>query len=318
MAPIVKGELEMVRNIHYVASNLTFHSFPISSNMKMLKAGGIFSLYRENRGLEATKDIWSILSWMRTPTHRQILAEKARGVELAEAGLRKVEALRGKMPADEYRRQRRAFAAAVTAAKALSAYTACAVAYFEDMEAKRDEPARLNAASASAVKTIESLMVDAHDAFTGTNAYFSVVGENLDRVYLTGLRFFCRELLREYACERSLRRRLEARADVIDFVTVGGIYDDNRTIRTMHGAYTKTLPGRIVRFAGNPVFPNGTISVRFADVSGARVEVLLDPEEGARTYSLSESVADGVRMVTVGKKGRDYPAVLAIALVQGK
>lgn len=95
---------------------------------------------------------------------------------------------------------------------------------------------------------------------------------------------------------------------------VGGIYDDNRTIRTMHGAYTKTLPDRVVRQAGNPVFPNGTISVRFRDVPGAKVEVALDPS-GAQEYSLRESVAEGIRTVTVGKRGRDYPALLAIALL---
>ena len=117
------------------------------------------------------------------------------------------------------------------------------------------------------------------------------------------------------ATERSVRRGYESRADVIDFVTVGGIYDDNRTIRTMHGAYTKTLPGRVIRHAGNPVFPNGTIAVRFRDVPGAKVEVALDPS-GAQEYALHESVADGVRTGTVGKKGRDYPALLAIALVR--
>ena len=32
-------------------------------------------------------------------------------------------------------------------------------------------------------------------------------------------------------------------------------------------------------------------------------------------YTLTESVKDGFRTVTVGKKGRGYPAVLSIALV---
>ena len=82
----------------------------------------------------------------------------------------------------------------------------------------------------------------------------------------------------------------------------------------MHGAYTKTLPGRVVRQAGNPIFPNGTISVKFRDVPNAKVEVALDPT-GSREYDLRESVADGMRTVTVGKKGRDFPVLLAIALV---
>ena len=315
MAPLLKDELEMVRNIHYVASNLVFHSFPLKADFKTVKAGGIFSVYRENRSLEAAKDIWSILDWQKSPSHAQIISEKAKGLAMAEAGLRTVESLRDRMPADEYARQHRAFSAAVKAGKALQAYARCCVAYFEDMSARQDDPLRLRTVSEDAIRLIESLMTDPTDGFTGKGAHFSVVGENLDRVYFAGLRFFCRELLNEYACERGVRRGYESRADVLDFVTVGGIYDDNRTIRTMHGAYTKTLPGRVVRQAGNPVFPNGTISVKFADVPGARVEVATDPS-GTKDFSLDESVADGVRTVTVGKKGRDYPLVLGIALVK--
>ena len=316
MVPLVKSELEMIRNIHYVASNLVFHSFPLKADFKTVKAGGIFSVYRENSSLEATKDIWSILHWQKSPSHAQVLAEKAKGLAMAEAGLAKLQSLKDKLPADEYARQHRAFSAAVKAAKALQAFAKCCVAYFEDMAARQDDPVRLRRESAAAVELIESLMANPADDFTGREAYFSVVGDNLDRVYFAGLRYYCRELLNEYACERKLRRRYEARPELVDFVTVGGIYDDNRTIRTMHGAYTKTLPGRVVRQAGNPVFPNGTISVRFRDVPGAKVEVALDPS-GAQDYELRESVADGVRTVTVGKKGRDYPALLAIALVHG-
>ena len=315
MIPLVKDELEMIRNIHYVASNLVFHSFPFKADFTTVKAGGIFSVYREDSSLKATKDIWSILHWQKSPSHAQVLAEKEKGLAMAEAGLAKVELLKGRMPADEYARQHRAFSAAVKAAKALRAFAKCCVAYFEDMAARQDDPVRLRRESIAAVALIESLMTNPKDDFTGREAYFSVVGGNLDRVYFAGLRYYCRELLNEYACERKLRRQYEMRPGVVDFVTVGGIYDDNRTIRTMHGAYTKTLPGRVVRQAGNPVFPNGTISVRFRDVPDAKVEVALDPS-GAQDYELGESVADGMRTVTVGKKGRDYPAVLAIALVR--
>lgn len=317
MAPLVKSELEMVRNIHYVASNLVFHSFPLKADFKTVKAGGIFSVYRENHSLEAAKDIWSILSSAKAPSHAQVLAEKARGLEMAEKGLAKIQSLRGRLPEDEYDRQHRAFSAAVKAAKALQAFAKCCVAYFEDMAARQDDPARLRRESESAVGLIEGLMSNPNDDFTGRTEYFSVVGDNLDRVYFAGLKYYCRELLDEYACERSVRRRYEARADVADFVTVGGIYDDNRTIRTMHGAYTKTLPGRVVRQAGNPVFPNGTISVRFRDIPGAKVEVELDPS-GAQEYELHEEVADGMRTATIGKRGRGYPALLAVALVRPK
>lgn len=112
-----------------------------------------------------------------------------------------------------------------------------------------------------------------------------------------------------------MRKALEGREEVLDFVIPGGIYDDCRTIRTMHGAYSKTYPDRVVRMAGNPVFPNGTIEVRFREVPGARAVVELD-ESGAPTCEVTERVADGFRYVKVGKRGRDYPAVRSISLLR--
>ena len=112
-----------------------------------------------------------------------------------------------------------------------------------------------------------------------------------------------------------MRRKLEARKDVIDFVVPGGIYDDNRTIRTMHGAHAETKLDKVVRHAGNSVFPNGTITVKFRDVPGAKVEIALDPD-GASECAVSETVANGVRTVVVGKKGAAYPGVMSIALIK--
>ena len=311
MAKLLEGELEMVRNIHYIASNLTFHSFPIKPNFKTVKAGGVFSVYRENSDLSAAKDIWSIHDWMKTPSHAQILAEKDAGLAAAERSLAEVERLKPLLPADEYERQRRAFSNAVRGGRALRAYTRCVVAYFRDMAAGKDVPDTLNAASEAAVKEIESLMANVNDDFTGKGSYFNVVGGNLDRVYFVGLRFFCRELVREYGMERAMRRGLEARK-AYDFVVAGGIYDDNRVIRTMHGAYSATKDGRVVRYAGNTVFPNGTITVKLNAPESAKVVVDLEPG-GPQTCRIDKSWKDGVWTVTVGKKGVGYPGVLSIA-----
>ena len=67
MIPLLQSELEMVRDINYVASNLTFHAFPIQKSFKYVKAGGIFSLYRENESLADMASVWSILHWMKAP-----------------------------------------------------------------------------------------------------------------------------------------------------------------------------------------------------------------------------------------------------------
>lgn len=315
MIPLVKGELEMIRDIHYIASNLTFHSFPLRPGLKWLKAGGIFSLYRENASLAGTKDLWGILSEQRAPTHARILAEKAEGLRRAQAGLRTVRSLRNSLPPDEYVRQLRAFAAAEVGAKAIGAFTACVVAYFDDMSAGADEPARLRTAVAKAVSDITALMKNPKDEYAGDKGYFASAGDNLDRVYAVGLRADCRLLLEEYAAERAVRKALEARAEVVDFVVPGGIYDDVRTIRTMHGAHAELKGGMPVRWVGNPVFPNGTVTVELKDVPGAKIEVVLDPA-GAKDYTLVETVANGVRTVVIGKKGAAYPAVRSIAILK--
>ena len=223
--------------------------------------------------------------------------------------------LKGVLPEHEYVRIERAWAAAALAGKAFEAFTKCVVAYFEDMRDGRDDPRRLRAAVKDGVAAIESLMINVNDFYPGGREYFNVCGRNLDRVYCIGLRFACNALLEEYAAERRERRELAARSDVLDFVVVGGIYDDGRVLRPMHGAKSVTRDGRVMRQVGNPIFPNGTITVEFRDVPGAKVEVALDAR-GAQVYTCRESVANGKRTVTIGKKGAGYPIVRSIALVK--
>ena len=159
------------------------------------------------------------------------------------------------------------------------------------------------------------MMSDVNDKYDGRGTYFATAGDNLDRVYFIGLRFYCRELLREYRLERAMRKRLE-RPGVCDFVIPGGIFDDNRTIRTRHGAHAVTKSDRVVRYVGNDVFPNGTVTVELRGPADARVEVALDPE-GAQECAVEKTWKDGVWTVVVGKKGAGYPGVLSIALLSG-
>lgn len=297
MERVLKSELELVRNVNYVASNLTFHAFPLPRDFKMVKAGGIFSLYRENEPLADMEPIWSILSEMRAPTHRQILTEKDLGVRLAREGLATVEGLKDVLPSDEYVRQHDAFTNAVTLSQAMRAYTRCAVAYFQDVRDGAPEPKRLAEASANAERTMAKL-----------------AGGRLDKPYLDGLRFLCREFPREYRIERAMRRKLE-RLDVYDFVLPGCITDDGRVIRIMHAAYPETKADRIVRWAGNTRFPIGRITVKLRAPETAKIVVDLDPD-GAPTCALEKTWADGVWTVTVGKKGAAYPAVRAISAIK--
>ena len=106
-----------------------------------------------------------------------------------------------------------------------------------------------------------------------------------------------------------------SRPDVIDFVVPGGIYDDVRVRRVMHSSYQTIDGGVPVRFVGNAVFPNGTIAVEFSDVADAKVEVDADPKY-AKGFAVVERSANGVRSVTIAKKGASYPGIRSIALVK--
>lgn len=160
------------------------------------------------------------------------------------------------------------------------------------------------------------MMSDPFAGIDGLNTRHSeAVGQNLDRVYFIPLRWLCREFLNEYAAEAKVRSELKSRSDVLDFVVPGGIYDDNRVDRQMHGAYPELVDGQPVRWVGNSIFPNGTVRVEFKDVPGARVEVILSPK-GAQDYALTETVENEVRSVEIAKDGVRNPAVVAVALVR--
>lgn len=82
----------------------------------------------------------------------------------------------------------------------------------------------------------------------------------------------------------------------------------------MHSSYQTIEGGVPVRFVGNAAFPNGTISVEFKDVAGARVEIDADPKYAA-DFSVSEKTERGIRTVTIAKKGASYPGIRLIALI---
>jgi len=76
-------------------------------------------------------------------------------------------------------------------------------------------------------------------------------------------------------------------------------------------------PDYMRRVVGNAAFPNGTITVEFKEVPGAKVEVDADPRY-AKDFAVTEKVADGIRTVTIAKKGASYPGIRSIALIGAK
>jgi hypothetical protein len=64
-------------------------------------------------------------------------------------------------------------------------------------------------------------------------------------------------LAQEFAAEADARRDWKMDSRVVDFVVCGGLLDEHRVRRYLHGSGTCLIGGRPARAIGNPVFPNG-------------------------------------------------------------
>lgn len=301
-----------------VDGHVAFHQNPVAPTFKFIKAGGIFSVFRDGSDLHLAKDLWGVLSDRQLPGRKAILAEKDEAVRLAEEGNRILDSLEGRLASDEMLRQRRAWRNAIVAARTIREFVRCAVAYFDDMEVRADEPIRLKAAIAQAEQTIIPMMKDPAagiESFDLENARSA--GEDLDRVYYIPFLWLCREFANEYRIERGMRRKFENDDRVFDFVIAGGIYDDNRVARAMHGSYPETKKDVVVRYAGNRVFPNGMVSVELKAPQSAEIAVELELD-GAKDCVVKKKWHNGVWHVSIGKKNLEYPRILSVSAREEK
>ena len=330
----LKG-LECVEKINFIHRNCVHHKFPIQQDFKWIKAGGSFSLFRDGMTLDLQKDMWGLRAGVPTPGRKEILAEKEEACRLAKEGLEMILSLEGKMPREEWKRHLRVWKIACKVSKAFLAFNRVVCAYFDAMDRMEEDPVTLKKTSEGAWETITEEMADRNAPLPTLLSVCDGApppGDDLDRVYFSALRFLCREFLREYEAEYAARKEMRKRSNVIDFVIPGGIYDDIRAGRAMHASHSLLRNGRPVRFAGNSVFPNGTVSVEFDAVSGNVLEILLDkdstPEFLLKVNGKSVSVTSperkwqilvaqsGKLTVTVGKSGKEYAALRAVALLK--
>lgn len=336
MSDLAGRSFEMVSSMEFVDGNVTFHQHPVAPSFKFLKAGGVFSTFRDGSDLHMARRLWGLQAGRRTPGRRRILAEKDRAVSLAREGLAVVEGLKGRLSPEEFRRQHRAWSCACKATVATREFFGCAAAYFDDMEKGRRDPVTLKARQVEAEERISAMMGNPAAGAEGMNVKHSeAVGADLDRVYFIPLRWLCREFLNEYAAERRVRAELEARNEVVDFVVPGGIFDDGRVDRPMHGSYPELVDGKPVRWIGNSIFPNGTIIVEFDVREGDALEValasggsdairLLENGGPARSLKATDGVircaleSRGRTRIEIAKDGKGHPGVVLAALVRGQ
>lgn len=316
MTELAKKSFDLVEATQFIDHNVCFHQNPPTPSFKFIKFSGILGTFRDGMDLHMTEPMWGMMSSQKTPGRAAIRVEKARAEKLAAEGLARIESLKERLDPEEYARQHRAWSIAAKAIPAMRSFWDCVAAYFDDMDANAPAAPRLAAAIDAAEKTIMPRMKSTKIDLSEFNLNACRArGEDLDKVCFVTFLWLSRELMNEYRAEYAARAKLLSRPDVIDFVVPGGIYDDVRVRRVMHSSYQTIDGGVPVRFVGNAAFPNGTIAVEFSDVADAKVEVDADPKY-AKGFAVVERSANGVRSVTIAKKGASYPGIRSIALVK--
>ena len=316
MKDLAKKSFRLVETTQFIDHNVCFHQNPPTPNFKFIKFSGIMGVFRDGTDLHMTEPMWGMMTSQRTPGRAEIRGEKAFAEKLALEGLAKIESLKDRLAPDEYARHHRAWSIAAQAVPAMRAFWDCVAAYFDDMDANAPDAPKLAVAIANAERTILPRMKSTEIDLSQFNMNACRArGEDLDKVYFVTFLWLSRELMNEYRAEFAARAKLLARKDIVDFVVPGGIYDDVRVMRVMHSSFQTIEDGVPVRFVGNAAFPNGTITVEFKDIEGTRVEVDADPQY-AKEFTVSEKTENGIRRVTISKKGASYPGIRSISLVK--
>lgn len=248
---------EMIAKTLFIDGNVIFHQNPPGPDLKWLKAGGIFGVFKNDADLHMLNGIWSILSEQDTPGRRRILEEKAEAVAIAVEQLAVVE----RIPGFDY--LKRLWDNAVIAARSIEAFVKCVCAYFDDMEAGLKDAPTLESAITDATVLLQSL-IPGNDGSRGkleekpfTNGMDHGLFDALrpiEEVYPAPLLSVCAKLREEYRAEFYARSKFP---NSYDLIIAGGITDEYRIGRYMHASHSIIKNGLPMRWAGNRIFPNG-------------------------------------------------------------
>jgi len=326
--------IDVITRVQYIDHQLIFHQFPLHADLKIVKAGGIFGVFREGSDLKNLDGIWAILTDRPTPGRKRIVAEKEEALAMVNAVLAKLEELKPLLPETEYKRRFRLWNNLLVASRSLLAFCRMVCAYFDDMESGAADAPRFRAAREALNAELGSMLTNrSASARTRRREFvngmdhdsFKVVGDDLDEVYLAPLMGMGDLLEEEFSAEFAARKEAASIPGVREFLIPGGITDDGRFRRFMFGSHAALKGGRPCRIIGNQVFPNGTIECTLSGsakagrlllkgegeaalwINGAKQRIKLDggveiPLAPAEKYALK-----------FAKVGAVYPVIFLIA-----
>jgi hypothetical protein len=184
--------------------------------------------------------MWSLLSSRITPSRKALLAEKSKAVAIACGMLADFQNIEAGIPEQERAMLRTDLERHITVARLFEEFCEAICAYFDAMETGGDEQtkflSRLEEARAFCASVEDDLIRETHSI---------AMAELLAA------------LAQEFSAESAARRNWKKDARIADFVVCGGLLDEHRVRRYLHGSGTCLIDGFPARAIGNPVFPNG-------------------------------------------------------------
>lgn len=263
-----KAGFELVKKNNFIDGNVIFHQFPTAKTLKMLKAGFIFALFKNDVSLANGSEVWSILSENRTPGRKAILAEKREAVEIARMGN---ELLAGLKNIPGFERElawrKKLWGNAMIAVQAF--YELCNIicAYFDDMENGNYSGTTLHQAVTAGKTQLNVLAgydlsanaVSGEHFVNGLEQHLFRSANDAKDIYLEQFYAIFGLLETEFHMESAMRQKYTV--DAFDAILCGAITDEWRIKRYMHAGHATVNNGEIFRFAGNTVFPNGFLEM---------------------------------------------------------
>jgi len=224
----------------YIHGNLIFHKFPLLSDPKWFKAGGIPALFNPGASLKEHRYIWSILADSTAPSKAAVLQEKTRAIDQTRASLKTLNRLRGRLPEALLQIHTEAWRNLETLATVV--HKLCCTVY----------EARDFNASSQPIPSPVTISTPGQN----NGSYAELMIEPITQ--LTA------RIAAEVPAERALRQECQRRFPTVhDLILPGGLRDDGRCCRSALHASQAWLheSGMLIRQIGNPIFPNGWLEV---------------------------------------------------------
>lgn len=297
-----KAGMECVLKTVFVKGNLIFHWFPTTARLKYIKAGGILKTFASEGDLSRGCRQWAMLYDNPVPGRDQILKEKDEAVEIARENLALVREISSELNEKDRLRLTEGWENSLSEAESIRELCRVICAYFDDMEARREDAPALNAAMDHLKATLSGKQT------------------------LRDIRGIADLIYQEYDMEFALRKRFDKSSD--DYVLTASITDQVRTEHYMHGAFCEIRDGRPVSIVGNTVYPDGYLAMHLkgskeptriyiegegearVSINGVEKEINLKDE----AYIDVPACESGYEVSIRKREGCDFPVIVAVSV----